>query len=63
MKKIAKTELNNLLNILISLGENRTELNFWKDFFDSLDEQEQQKLINNLTNEIKELQQLNETRS
>ncbi|EKD93729.1 MAG: hypothetical protein ACD_28C00072G0002 [uncultured bacterium] len=50
--------LNSLLDQLIGLGENPIELDFWRDFFHTLNENEKKALISSFTREVKDLETL-----
>ena len=49
------TELDTLIDKLVSHGEDKAELDFWRSIFDSLKPEEQDKLVANLTAELKRL--------
>ncbi|NTU98554.1 hypothetical protein HGA64_00915 [Candidatus Falkowbacteria bacterium] len=53
-----KIELQELINDLVSLGEDKEELDFWSDFFETLDDEERQKLFSNLRKEKEDLEKL-----
>jgi hypothetical protein len=49
------TEINTLIGELIKRGEDKDELEYWRDIYPNLDEKEQQKLIDSLKKELAEL--------
>jgi hypothetical protein len=49
------TELNELIDELIKHGEDRDELQYWKDIYPDLSEEEQQKILDSLKKELVEL--------
>lgn len=53
-----KVELQKLINALIELGEDKEELELWQSFFDALNEEEREKLMQNLIKEKKQLEDL-----
>jgi hypothetical protein len=53
-----KIELQKLINSLIELGEDKEELELWQSFFDVLNEEEREKLMQNLIKEKKQLEDL-----
>ena len=53
-----KNKLKILIDELTELGEDKKELALWHDLFEILDEKEQEKIMENLRSEIKELKKL-----
>ena len=53
-----KKLLNELVEKLIRLGEDKDELWFWQEFFETLDPEQRQELLDNLTHELKDLEKL-----
>ena len=53
-----KEKLENLIKELIELGEDERELKFWQEIFDDLEEEEKQKLLDNLEEELGKLKKL-----
>ena len=51
-----KKLLDELVSKLISLGEDKDELWFWREFFDSLDGKQRKELLDNLSKEVKDLE-------
>ncbi len=49
-------ELNEIIEQLISLGEDRDELEFWRTVAPSLPPDKREELLNNLTEELQTLQ-------
>lgn len=47
--------LSQIIDDLITLGENRDELEFWKTIYPDLSASEQKELMNNLENELQKL--------
>jgi hypothetical protein len=58
-----KVELQKLINALIELGEDKEELELWQIFFDALNEEEREKLMQNLIKEKKQLEDLKKKNS
>jgi|GEM_PF-831614 len=56
-------ELNELINKLLSLGENRDELELWSKIFQDLGPSEQVSLITNLENELQQLEHFKKTKT
>ena len=54
-------ELNELINKLSALGEDRDELELWSKIFQDLDPSEQASLITNLETELQQLEHLKKT--
>lgn len=48
-------ELNEIIEQLVSLGEDRDELEFWRTVAPSLPIEQQQELVNNLKGELEAL--------
>lgn len=55
----SNAELNNLIKKLVVLGEDPGELELWKEVFPGLDEEAQLKILENLSGEVKQLEDLN----
>lgn len=53
-----QAELENLIEKLIKLGEDKSELNFWLKLYPDLEPDEQEKLVKNLENELSQLEKL-----
>ncbi|MDO8626701.1 MAG: hypothetical protein Q7K39_04620 [Candidatus Magasanikbacteria bacterium] len=51
-------EFKKLIDELISLGEDKNELEFWLKLFPGLEADEQAKIIKNLSAELKQLRQI-----
>lgn len=51
-------DLNQLCNSLVILGEDKDELEAWKIIFPLMKPDEQKKLLSNLQDELKQLQDL-----
>ena len=54
-------ELKNLIDKLITLGEDKDELELWLKLFQDLDPSEQATLISNLQTELQQLEDLKKT--
>ncbi|MFZ5535841.1 MAG: hypothetical protein ACOY3M_06865 [Patescibacteria group bacterium] len=54
-------ELNEIIEHLVSLGEDRDELEFWRTVAPSFPPDKQRELINNLTEELQSLQKSSES--
>ncbi len=52
-----KQEIINLVNELVSFGEDREELNYWLEIYDDLPEEKQNMLYVNLKQELETLKQ------
>lgn len=50
------TELDDLTQKLVSLGEDAEELSYWRDIFDDLTEEEQGRLLAGLREELAALE-------
>ncbi len=55
------SELAELTRKLVAHGEDAEELSYWRDIFDDLTEQEQEKLVAGLREELAALQSLDAT--
>lgn len=53
-----KEKLENFIKELIELGEDERELKFWQEIFDDLEEEEKQKLLDNLEEELEKLKKI-----
>jgi hypothetical protein len=53
-----KNELCEMVDKLISLGEDKDELSFWIEIFDTLDSDARNKLLDNLKKEVADLEKL-----
>ena len=51
--------LNDLVDQLTALGEDKDELKFWKEYFEIMDDAGKQKLTENLKKEFKDLSSSN----
>ena len=50
--------INDLIDRLITLGEDREELNFWQDFYDKMGKEHKEQLLLNLARELEALEKL-----
>jgi len=57
-KKNSKKYLEEIIAELCKKGEDIDELSMWIDLYDALSNEEQEDLINNLLNELKDLKSL-----
>ncbi|MBI5793646.1 hypothetical protein HZA87_00970 [Candidatus Uhrbacteria bacterium] len=48
-------EVDQLIDQLVQLGEDKEELEFYRDIFDNMEEPEQNEILTNLRQEIKDL--------
>lgn len=55
---VQKIELQKLINELIELGEDGEELAFWQSFFETMSEEERDKLFSNLSREKENLEKI-----
>ena len=55
---MGREEFENLIQTLITLGEDRAELEYWKKIYDFLSEEDKRKLENRLGKELQELNNL-----
>jgi|AntAceMinimDraft_11_1070367.scaffolds.fasta_scaffold08034_3 hypothetical protein len=53
-----KEELNDILNKLVELGEDKDELEYWRDIFPNLREEKQKELFELFKLELKQLSDL-----
>ncbi len=53
-----KEELNNILNKLIELGEDKDELDYWRDIFTNLPEGKQREVFNLFKMELEKLSEI-----
>jgi hypothetical protein len=53
-----KTQLSELVKQLTALGEDGGELDFWLEIFDTMDESQRIKLLDNLSVELTQLKSL-----
>jgi hypothetical protein len=53
-----RIEFDRLVSGLVSLGEDREELTFWSDIFETLDDDQKHELIANLSKELGDLESL-----
>jgi hypothetical protein len=54
-----KIHLKETIDQLVALGEDKVELDFWLSVFDLMNEEEQIKLFDNLSKELKKLKAIN----
>ena len=55
---MTKENLEKLIEQLIELGEDKNELEIWKNIFPDLDDEEKTKLLKNLEDELNQLKAL-----
>ena len=57
MKLTENFNIHDVIDRLIMFGENKSELNFWQEFYDHMDKEHKEKLLLNLVKELEELEQ------